>query len=239
MPCLVHRHTVWFSTPLLILSYLLSPVHRLSVTSQGTVTQTPPFLLKSPFFGCEAQFNWALLAWSYETLNPICNLSLPCNPHAVDLSHSIWLLYLSALSPRGFFSKGKVTLCPLITCVAKIWFIFLGWYYISLEERTFTVYPLSTWSRETLWHHPLKIHVTVKHSSFHAHSCLYSGNAVLAMPKHHVSIFSLVSFYRTCVKKCAEQGTFRNNWIFGPKDIQNLLITLIMSDFSSFILFIP
>lgn len=57
MQCLVHKCAVQFSGPLLILFYLLSPVHRLSVTAQGPVTRTPPFLQKSPFFGCEAQFN--------------------------------------------------------------------------------------------------------------------------------------------------------------------------------------
>lgn len=100
----IHRSA--FRTPI-ILSYLLSPMYHWSVTSQGTVTGTPSFLLKFPVFGFKAQFNWMQLAWSSETLNPISNLSLPCNPQAVDLSHWIRLVYLSTLSPEASFFSLK------------------------------------------------------------------------------------------------------------------------------------
>lgn len=141
-----------------------------SVTSQGTVTRTPSFLLKFPVFGFKAQFNWMQLARSSETLNPISNLSLPCNPQAVDLSHWIWLVYLSTLSPEAsFFSKGRVTLCPLITRVAKIWFIFLGWHYISFKERRLSRWIHSAPKAVKHWGTIREeIHVTVKSRAYHS-----------------------------------------------------------------------
>lgn len=151
-------------------------MHYLSVNSQCIVTtKVSPRLLTVTIFKKPSVIGHS---WPKDMrpLNTISSLSLPCNPHAVWFKPLLKFCLFKYVIPQRFRFPltGKLFFCSPITCVDKMWFSFLGWYYICLEGMTAVIDSGYTQSCEIVWYYTWKKYDTgVKSSKVTTGTCIF------------------------------------------------------------------